>query len=303
MTEDIEGGVGKFYDACWTELKTLDASPATNKAYSKWEDVRDCAREYARLCRLRLMRHLPQSGGAMLDVGSGPLLFKEYVDYSRSFEKRYCVDLSAVALKEAEKKLGEQGVYLQGSVLDIPLQDDFFDSAISVIAIFNIHKDEQENAVRRMLRATKPGAPVIIVYCNEETFPSRLAGWLTGRQRRLRRRESRQATKPGKVKKERDLYYYRHPVSWWERFEDVADIQILPWATLDPAIQKTFIPDNKLGGMLLDVLFKLEDRYPSFLGRNATYSLIILRKRLATEEERAQHRAQQGPLDSGRDGA
>jgi ubiquinone/menaquinone biosynthesis C-methylase UbiE len=287
--EDIEGGVAKFYDECWTELNTLDDSQATNKAYSKWEDVRDCSREYARLCRLRLLRHLPRNGEAMLDAGSGPLLFKEYVEYSRNFDKRYCVDLSAIALREAQKKLGERGLYLQGSILDIPLQNDFFDSAISVLTIFNIHKDEQETAVRRMLQVTKPDAPVIIVYCSEETFPSWLAGWLTGRHRRLRRIAAKQATKPGKVKRERDLYYYRHPVSWWRRFEDVADVEILPWATLDPTVQKTFVPDNKLGSWMLDILFKLEDRFPHFLGRNSTYPMIILRKKLASGDRSKDH--------------
>jgi ubiquinone/menaquinone biosynthesis C-methylase UbiE len=206
-------------------------------------------------------------------------LFNEYVEYSKNFDKRYCVDISQVALREAEKKIGRHGVYLKGSLLNVPLDDNFFDSAISVLAIFNIHKDEQEKAVRRMLQVTKPGAPAIIVYCNPETFPSRLARWLIERERNKRRRALAKARKPKKVREQGSLYYYRHPLNWWSRFNDVADVKILPWITLDPTVQKAIVPDNRFGSALLNMLFRLEDRYPHFFGRNATYSMIVLRKR------------------------
>jgi len=169
MTDKAEEGVSQFYNTVGWETQgdiTEDAK--------RWEDLREHSREYVSKCRLRVLRHIPDHGVTMLDMASGPIQYGEYLEYSRHFEKRYCVDLSAGALEKAKKKIGDRGVFWHGSFFDIPIDENFFDCTISLHTIYHIDKDRQEEAVRKLLHVTKPGKPVIVVYGNPNTLVSSL---------------------------------------------------------------------------------------------------------------------------------
>jgi SAM-dependent methyltransferase len=292
MTRDLESGVAKFYDTLrWDPSKWHDLSK-NKKAYSRWADNRECAKSYAQRCRSRAFRHIPSIGEYMLDVGCGPLQFDEYVNYSKNFKKRYCVELSARALEAAQAKIGDHGVFFHGSFFDFELEDNFFDCSLSLLTIFNIHKDEQEAAVRKLIRVTKPGKPVIIVYLNPHSITTALASSWPARifqrikepllrakalrkgRKRLARNRERETKQAGSL-----LYFHRHPIEWWSRFSDVATVAILPWASLNTLTQKAVIPDNRLGAKMLDFLFVLEEWYPQLFGRYAEYPLIVLTKK------------------------
>lgn len=237
----------------------------------RWEDLRECAREYVSKARLRVSKYIPHEGEYMLDMASGPIQFEEYVSYSRGFKKRYCVDLSAEALETAKTVIGDHGIFLCGSWFDIPLDDNMFDCTLSLHTIYHMHKDRQEEAVAKLLRVTRPGKPVIIVYSNPRTLsnlckaPFRLL-W------RLVRSWRAEAEQSGP-------YFYTHPISWWNRFAEIADVKIVPWRALSSKDQKRLIPNNKLGKKMFAVLFELEERYPDFFVRHFEYPMIILAKK------------------------
>ena len=94
-----ENKVSKFYNQVGWE---------TNKGITedarRFEDLRQCAEDYISKCRLRVLRHIPDNGDKIIDMASGPIQYKEYLEYSRNFRKRYCVDLSSSALTDAKKK-------------------------------------------------------------------------------------------------------------------------------------------------------------------------------------------------------
>jgi SAM-dependent methyltransferase len=69
-----------------------------------------------------------------------------------------------------QKKIGDLGVFLHGSFFDIPLEKDFFACTISLHTIYHIDKDRQEEAVRKLIKVTKPGKSVIIVYSNPNSI-------------------------------------------------------------------------------------------------------------------------------------
>ena len=48
----------------------------------QWEDLRIFTRVYSK-CRLRLLKHIPESGDNMLDMASGPAAYSEYLEYSK----------------------------------------------------------------------------------------------------------------------------------------------------------------------------------------------------------------------------
>lgn len=276
--DEIEERVSSFYNTvAWKSEGDI------TEAARIWEDLREHARAYGRKCRLRVFRHIPESGENMLDMGSGPIQFKEYIEYSRHFKRRYCIDLSSRALEGARKKIGDHGVFLFGSFLDIPLEDNFFDCAVSILALFNIDKDKQEAAVRKLIAVTKPGKPVIVVYRNPNPIDASLRSfWASSLCVRVLRK-AKAFLRPLETKptQENDsiLYFYAHPVEWWNRFSDAASVKILPWRSFTAGIQKALIPDNKLGSMLFDVLFNLEERFPDFFARSFHYPMIILTKR------------------------
>ena len=251
----------------------------------RWEDLREHAKEYVSKCRLRVLRHIPTNGEYLLDMASGPIQYKEYLEYSKNFKKRYCVDLSSEALETAEKKIGNHGVFLHGNFLSIPLEDNFFDCAISLHTIYHINHDLQEAAVRKLVAVTKPGKPVIIVYSNPDTlsltapyrFVRNIAAYLYRLPGKMISR-----LKNGKQNKEIpfNLYIHPHPNKWWLTFSDVADVKILPWRSFSTDMQKSLFPDNRLGKKMLAILFKLEDSYPNFFAKYFQYPMIILTKKI-----------------------
>jgi ubiquinone/menaquinone biosynthesis C-methylase UbiE len=211
-------------------------------------------------------------------MASGPIQYKEYLQYSMNFSKRYCVDLSSSALESAEKKIGDHGVFLHGSFFDLDLEENFFDCAVSLHTIYHMDKDRQEEAVRKLIRVTRPGKPVIIVYSNPDTIISSIMSSLPiralGKAGNLLKRP---VEKTGEGQDE-NVYFHPHPIEWWDRFGDVASVKILPWRSFSSTIQKKLIPNNKIGGVMFNLLFNLEERYPGFFVKHFKYPMIILTK-------------------------
>ncbi len=274
---EAEEKVSKFYNTVGWETEEGFTEDAR-----RWEDLREHARDYVSKCRLRVLNHIPESGANMLDMASGPIQYKEYLEYSRNFEKRYCVDLSSGALEAAKKKIGNHGVFLHGSFFDIPLDEDFFDCAISLHTIYHIDKDRQEDAVRKLIKVTKPGQPVIIVYSNPRTTVSWLKSLLPFRMLRQGRFLLKKHKDKARKKKGGVLYLHAHPIEWMNRFSDVACMKILPWRSFSSDGQKRLIPNNRIGRRMFSLLFTLEERFPDFFVRHFQYPMIVLTKRRVT---------------------
>ena len=240
------------------------------------EDLRACAKEYVKKCRLRLLKYIPIKGKNILDMASGPIQYPEYLEYSANFEKRYCNDLSSKALEDAEEKIGKHGIYLHGSFFDIPLESNYFDCSISLHTIYHIDIAKQEEAVRKLLDVTKPGKPVIIVYSNPRSFESFLILPLKLLIGFLKKFKFWKKSIKSKYQKN---YFQRHTLSWWNLFNDIADVKVKPWRTFSARLQKVFFPNNFIGKYLFHLLFKAESRFSSFFTLFATYPMIILTKR------------------------
>ena len=227
-----------------------------------------------------MLRHIGSGGDRILDMASGPIQYPEYLTYSRNFKTRYCVDLSLQALAAARSLIGDHGEYLHGSFLDLRLDQDMFDCTISLHTIYHIHKDRQEEAVRKLLLVTKPGAPVIVVYSNPHNILDRLRASVVGRLVRSARSRRRSSSADGApLPRDPGLYFYPHPISWWDRFREVADIQIYPWRSFESSIQKRLIPDNPVGQHMFRLLFWLEERLPRLFVRHFQYPMVVLKKR------------------------
>jgi SAM-dependent methyltransferase len=276
MTDDATTIVSKFYNEVgW---KTIDG--ITNDA-QRWEDLRGCACRYISQCRKRVGNHIPSHGDKMLDMASGPIQYQEYQDYSRNFKTRYCVDLSADALKMAQARIGGHGVFLHGDFLKMELEPNTFDCAISLHTIYHIHRDLQADAVRKLLRVTKPGKPVIVVYANPNVpiFIKRVVTLIslpTRAARSLKRLFS--SASPETPQTPANIYYFGHPLSWWQQFSDVATIKIYPNRSFQSHQQKLAFPDNIIGRAMFWLLFRMEQAFPRFFANKLHYPMVVLTK-------------------------
>ena len=269
MKNKAEDTISKFYNEKGWELNkgiTEDAK--------RWEDLREHSQEYVSKCRLRVLKHIPESGINILDMASGPIQYKEYLKYSKNFKKRYCVDLSKAALDQAREKIGDHGVYLCGSFFDIVIEDEFFDCSISLHTIYHMDKDKQEEAVRKLIRVTKPGKPVIVVYSNPKTL-IRYFKFPFSFLRRIKKALKRKLGYRNNL----EIYFYSHPIKWWYRFNDIADVNVLPWRSFGSTDQKRLVPNTKFGKNMLSFIFDMEEKYPRFFVKYFQYPMIILTKK------------------------
>ena len=179
----------------------------------------------------------------------------------------------------AKKKIGDHGVFLHGNFLDILMEENFFDCTVSLHTIYHIDKDKQEEAVCKLIKVTKPGKPIIIVYSNPNSIVFSLRSSLPLRVLRKARNFIKKPKKTKKKEQDISLYFHPHPIEWWNRFSDVASVKLLPWRSFSSDIQKRLIPNNKIGGKVFNLLFNLEERYPNFFVKHFQYPMIILTKR------------------------
>ena len=260
--------VERFYsDSGWSQGEdgaTLDAV--------LFEDLREVAAEYLRKCRLRTLQHIPESGENILDMASGPIQYDEYLEYSKGFKTRHCVDLSADALAQAEKKIGAHGRYYQGNFMEADFESGFFDCSISLHTIYHIDRDRQEAAVRKLVDVTRRSAPVVIIYSNPRSLPQML---LSPIKRTILWLKRRKAAEPG----EGELYFHAHRLGWWKRFEDIADVKVYPWRSFSSRLQRRIIPGTAVGGKMFQLLFWLEERFPRLAARFGQYPMVVLTKK------------------------
>jgi SAM-dependent methyltransferase len=257
----IEDQVRDFYDQSGWQANAAGPDAVYGDA-RRWEDLRPCAAEYVSACRRKVLDFLPPSGELILDAGSGPIQYPEYLEYSAGFTKRVCVDLSQRALDEARAKLGERGDYVRASLLDLPFPGDHFDAAVSLHTIYHIDQDRQEDAVRELVRVLKPGARAVVVYSN----PDRLAARL---KRLVRRRRSPDAG---------PIYFFAHPLSWWGRLSDVAAVEIVPWRSLNANESQKLIPDSAFGARMFRAVLGFERAFPRLATWSGCYPMVVLTK-------------------------
>jgi SAM-dependent methyltransferase len=257
----IEDQVRDFYEKTGWQADTSGTAAVYGDS-ELWEDLRPCAADYVSACRRKVLAFLPQTGERLLDAGSGPIQYPEYIEYSSGFSKRVCVDLSQRALDEARIKLGDRGEYVRASLLDLPFPEDHFDAAVSLHTIYHIERDRQEGAVRELLRVLMPGAGAVVVYAN----PDRLAARLLA----VAGRESSADSGP--------IYFWAHPLSWWNRFSDEAAIEIVPWRSLNANESRRLIPDNSLGRRMFRAVLGFERAFPRAATWSGCYPMVVLTK-------------------------
>ncbi len=251
---------------------------------ARYEDLRPVSREYIHRCHLRVARHLKPSGRFMLDAGSGPIQYPEYLAYSRGFQRRVCADISLVALQEARRRIGAHGLFVVADVASLPFKPECFEGVISLHTIHHLPAEEHARAYHELYRVLAPGASAVIVNGWDSAPLQSLGKFLVKSARRLRTLKRRLAGQPtpGKVAREEEpigTFVRKHNAPWLK--QNVGrriPLRIWVWRSVSVNFLRTFIHDGWGGRRLLRLLFWLEERFPHFLGENGQYPLIVMRK-------------------------
>ncbi len=270
---DTKQKVREFYDDIGWQQEADG-----NYQNARYEDLRPVSAEYIRQTRLRINAGLSPSGRFLLDAGSGPVQYDDYLTYSQGYQKRVCLDISIQALREARGRIGAHGLFVVGDLANLPFKPDAFDGVVSMHAIHHLPVDEHPRAYKELYRVLAPGHSAAIV--NGWTNPA-LTGWLdtlvifSRRLRRLLR------GKPMRAQPQEGKGTYVKKTSAHRLRQQLAgsmQVEISSWRSASTRILRTFIHERLAGRAILRWLYDLEERHPKFFGENGQYPLIVLRK-------------------------
>jgi SAM-dependent methyltransferase len=255
---------------------------------ARYEDLRPVAREYIHRCHLRLNRHLRHEGKYLLDAGSGPIQYPEYLTYSQGYQYRVCLDISSVALVEARKRIGEHGLYVVADVANLPFKAGVFDGVVSLHTLHHLQAADQQKAYLDLFRTLKTGASMVIVNgwtvspLMDRLQPivrlmERAAGWAARRRIRL---EGPLEDKPAKDNngKPTGTFVQKRDAATLKQELSGLNIEIRVWRSLSVRFMRAVIKPALAGRLWLKLVYWLEERFPHYFGERGQYPLVIIRK-------------------------
>ncbi len=285
----VKNQVREFYDQVgWQKVPGPSGDLYQNARY---EDLRPVSAEYIHRSHLRVKRFLPAAGKFLLDAGSGPVQYPEYLAYSQDHAYRVCADISIVALMEARKRLGARGLYVVADAANLPFRADAFDGAVSLHTFHHLPYPDQLRAYAEIQRTLAPGRSAVVV--NGWTHSSLmrasawlvslaegLGGWLAGLRGKPRpakkasapREPSRPAGPDGTFIRKLDASNLRRDL------DGRLNIEISVWRSVSVRWLRALIHAPSGGRWMLRLLFSLEERFPHWFGENGQYPLIVIRK-------------------------
>jgi hypothetical protein len=289
---EIKRNVREFYDQVgWQEVSE---GVYQNAIY---EDLRPVAREYVHKCHLRVLRHLNPQGRLLLDAGSGPIQYPEYLEYSHGYQKRVCVDISMVALQEARKRIGAHGLCVVADIANLPFPPQTFDGIVSLHTIHHLPLDEHLKAYVELYRVLAEQSRAVVV--QGWSLPpltvltealADLADRLRGRKRQKEKKRQGTITQPDATYLPSNdrranagtatrTFVRKHNAAWvLKEVGSRLPVEIWTWRSVNVRFLRTFIHARSGGKAFLRCLYWLEERFPHWLGKVGQYPLIVIRK-------------------------
>jgi hypothetical protein len=285
----IKQDVRKFYDDIgWQEIGEGVYQNA------RYEDLRPVSWEYIHKCHLRVSRYLTPDGRYLLDAGSGPIQYPEYLEYSNGYKARICADISIVALAEARRRIGDlssggQGLFVVADLANLPFKKDAFDGVVTLHTIHHLPIEEHRQAYQEVHRVLAPLRSAVVVNGWQDSLLMRFfvipIKWRNRTRKKIRRsidnirngraNDYRESPKP----KGKGTFVTKHDAEWLKReVGSLMDLEILVWRSVSVRFLREYIFPNLGGKWLLGKLYDLEERFPHFFGEHGQYPMIVIKK-------------------------
>lgn len=286
--DGIKQRVRQFYDCVgWQAVEDGTYQNA------RYEDLRPVSQEYISRCHLRVTRFLSPTGRHLLDAGSGPVQYAEYLAYSEGYKHRVCVDISIVALQEARRRIGVHGLYVVADIANLPFSNEPFDGIVSLHTLHHLTPQDQIKAYEELYRVLKPGRSGVVV--NGWTDPllmrklnwlvrgmerlGRFAGKLSSPQRRYEQKNDQGKVKPGASSEPTGTFIHKQDAAWLrEQLDSRMKYEIYCWRSVSVRFLRAVIHSSIGGKVWLRLVYWLEDRFPRFMGEKGQYPLVVIRK-------------------------
>jgi len=274
----IQTNVRQFYDAVgWQQVSEGIYQNA------QYEDLRPVSREYIQKCHLRINRHLQHSGKYLLDAGSGPIQYPEYLSYSEGYRYRVCLDISIVALKDARVRIKNHGLFVVADIARLPFRSEIFNDVVSLHTIHHLPPEDYKPAYFELRRVIKPGATAVVVN-----------GWSDSVLMRFFRLPMRIMEKLFQGSEDRivnvksnDLVTQKPAGTFVHKLTATSlrqllgkdfPIKIAVWRSVSVRFLRAMIHPALLGRFWLKVLYIKEELFPEFFGKKGQYPLITFKK-------------------------
>ncbi len=291
--QNIKKNVREFYDRVGWQMVSEDFYQN-----AQYEDLRPVSRDYIHRCHLRINRHLAPEGRFLLDAGSGPVQYPEYLTYSEGYLARVCMDISIVALREARKRLGEKGRYVVADIAHLPFKSEAFDGIVSLHTVHHVPMEDKLPAYEELYRTLTPGRTMIIVNgWTHAPLMVRLQKFM-GRMRRLHDWWLRQVRKedvpppggnapvsnPDEAAEPREVrpagtFVQKLNAEWLtQALTGRMPFEIYVWRSVSVSFLRSVIYPEWAGRFWLKVIYGLEEIFPRWLGRIGQYPLVVISK-------------------------
>jgi SAM-dependent methyltransferase len=283
---EVKGQVRQFYDRIGWHMEGDFYQNA------RYEDLRPVSAEYIHRCHLRVKRHLKAEGKYLLDAGSGPIQYPEYLLYSQGYRYRVCADISIVALQEARKRIGAHGLFVVADVANLPFKAGVFDGAVTLHTFHHLPHQEQKGAYGEIYRILKPGSQAVVV--NGWTVSSlmerlqplvllaerlgRMVERLHGRPPAAGRLAGASAGQPQAVVPTGTFIDKLDADGLRADLGGEMDFEIRVWRSVSVRFLRAVVHRGLGGKIFLKLLYRLEERSPHFFGEKGQYPLVVVRK-------------------------
>ncbi|MEA3351517.1 MAG: class I SAM-dependent methyltransferase [Chloroflexota bacterium] len=293
MSTDVEikQQVREFYDQVgWQQVGDAEGTQSAVYQNARYEDLRPVAREYIHRCHLRVRRHLRPAGRYLLDAGSGPIQYPQYLEYSKGYDYRVCADISHVALEAARERIGDHGLFVVADIANLPFERGVFDGAVSLHTIHHLPPDDHVRAYKELYHVLAAGSQAVVVNGWGRALlprlllrPMRWTNRLIGVLRRIFGWEKPEhPAKPKnqtQKKQKKSTFVRKYGADWLKgQLSPLMPFEIFVWRSISVKHLRTFAHQKVGGRALLRLLFWLEDRFPHFFGEKGQYPLVVIYK-------------------------
>jgi SAM-dependent methyltransferase len=278
ITTQVKQDVRRFYDEVgWQQV----SDGVYQNAH--YEDLRAVSRDYIHNCHLRILRHLNPTGTLLLDAGSGPIQYPEYLQFSKGYQKRVCADISITALQEARNRIGAHGLFVVADVAQLPFKPGVFDGLVSLHTIHHLPAAEHVAAYNELHRVLDSGAKAVVVNGWDQPLfgrifetPIRARKWL-----RRRRREMRGQPVSRKLAQDTGTFVKKYDAAWLKaQLGASMPVEIFVWRSVSVMVLRFYIHAALGGRFWLRLLYSLEERFPRFFGKYGQYPMVVFQKRV-----------------------
>jgi SAM-dependent methyltransferase len=227
----------------------------------------------------------------LLDVGSGPIQYPEYLEYSRGFSHRVCLDISRRALNEARARIGAHGRFVVGDLAYLPFRAGSFDGAVCLHTVHHLPGEQHRRAFEEIERSLAPAGQAVVVqswgersgFMRLARLPIGMAFGLIRAYRRVRGLPAEIDATESTASRQPSRTFTRAPDYGWVRstLSRLAGLDVRVWRSVSTSFLRALIHRRLWGGAWLRLIYALEEAAPRFLGRHGQYAMILFHKRHA----------------------